>query len=75
MTTQTSVDPASRSASQWAARLAALSRDRSSNAAALAECREALAYWRCHRVVERETGALSRLGVLRLMSELEGAAR
>lgn len=48
-------DPASRSASSWGARLAALrSRHVTDDDPRAAECLAALAFWRCKRVLDAE---------------------
>ena len=75
MTSCVSSDPASRSASGWSARLAALkSRQVPDTDPRVVECREALAYWRISRAVDAEAGHLGRPGVDRLVSQLRGAA-
>lgn len=48
-------DPAALTPSQWSARLAAfLSRDRGNEDPDVIACREALAFWRCRRVIDLE---------------------
>ncbi|MCH9728737.1 MAG: hypothetical protein K0U84_03470 [Actinomycetia bacterium] len=67
-------DPAALTPSQWAAKLAAyLSRGRGNDDPGVIACREALAFWRIRRVVDRETGHLSAAGVDRLVAQLHGA--
>ena len=52
-------DPASRSAGSWNGRLAALkSRQVPDADPRVIECREALAFWRCKRVIDAEAGHL-----------------
>jgi hypothetical protein len=59
MTQQLINDPASRSASSWAARHAALrSRLVSNDDPRVRECLAALAFWRCKRVIDTERGHL-----------------
>jgi hypothetical protein len=71
MTSCISTDPASRSASSWAATLAALkSRAVPEDDPRIIECRQALAYHRVQRAINAETGQLSRPGVNRLVSQL-----
>lgn len=68
------VDPASRTASSWSARLAALkSRHVPDDDPRIIECREGLAYWRVRRSIDAERGQLSRAGVDRLRGQLSGA--
>ena len=66
-------DPAALTPSQWAARLAALSRVRGSDDPAVVACREALSFWRCRRVIDAEVGQMSARGRDLLVSELRGA--
>jgi hypothetical protein len=48
-------DPAALTPSQWSARLAAyLSRGRDDDDPGVIACREALAFWRCRRVIDAE---------------------
>ena len=52
-------DPASRSAGSWNGTLAALkSRKVPEEDPRVIECREALAFWRCKRVIDAEAGHL-----------------
>lgn len=70
----TSVDPASRTASGWAARHAALkSRAVPDDDPRVIECREALAYHRVRRSISAEVGRLSRAGADRLAADLREA--
>lgn len=60
MATNTLSDPAALTPSQWSARLAAfLSRGRRNDDPNVLACREALAYWRCRRVLDAERDHLS----------------
>lgn len=53
-------DPAALTPSQWSARLAAfLARGRGNDDPDVISCREALAYWRCRRVIDAERGQLA----------------
>ncbi len=73
-TSVTTVDPASRSASSWSALLANLkSRGAPDTDIRVIECRQALAYWRIARSVNRETGQLSAPGADRLRSAISEA--
>lgn len=66
-------DPDALSPSQWAARLAALSRTRAADDRDVVACREALAYWRCRRVIDEEAAQMNSQGRALLVSELRGA--
>ena len=67
-------DPAALTPSQWSARLAAfLSRGRTNDDPDVIACREALSFWRCRRVIEREAGNIAPGGVDRLVAQLRGA--
>ncbi|MDQ1249248.1 MAG: hypothetical protein QG597_3622 [Actinomycetota bacterium] len=61
MATNALSDPAALTPSQWSARLASfLSRGRRNDDPDVIACREALAYWRCRRVIDAERDHLSR---------------
>lgn len=67
-------DPGSKSPPQWQSRMAALlSHGRAQDDPDLVECREALAYWRCRRVIDAEVGQISAAGVDRLVASLRSA--
>lgn len=77
MTSTVSIaDPASRSASSWAASLAALkSRHVPDDDHRVIEARHALSYHRVHRAIDAERGQLNRAGADRLRAQLAEAVR
>ncbi|MFA4052530.1 hypothetical protein [Mycobacteroides chelonae] len=67
-------DPASRSASSWSARLAALkSRQVPNDDRRVVECNAALAYWRCRRIIDTERELLDPRHVPALADMLRNA--
>ncbi|MCF6386538.1 hypothetical protein L2K20_06105 [Mycobacterium sp. MBM] len=68
------MDPGSKSPPQWQSRLAALlGHGRKPDDPDVIECREALAYWRCRRVIDAEVDQIGPAGVERLIEALRRA--
>jgi hypothetical protein len=76
MTNCLSSDPAELSPPQWQSRLASLkSHGLPDNDPRVAECRAALAYWRCRRVLDAERGKIAPDHLDELVESLRGAVR
>jgi hypothetical protein len=76
MTSCLTSDPSELSPLQWQTRLASLkSHGLPEDDERVAECRAALAYWRCRRVLDAERGQIAPQHVDELVSQLREAAR